>query len=58
MGLYLSVARSTFITLDFDKGMPLQDVMKMSGHSDYKSMKPYIRVTLKHLRMVADKWEI
>jgi hypothetical protein len=38
--------------------MPLQDVMKMSGHSDYKSMKPYIKVTRQHLRTVADKWEI
>jgi site-specific recombinase XerD len=51
-------ARRTFITLCLEKGMPIQDVMKMSGHSDYKSMKPYIRVTLKHLRTVADKWEI
>ncbi len=51
-------ARRTFITLCLEKGMALQDVMKMSGHSDYKSMKPYIRVTLKHLRMVADKWVI
>jgi integrase len=51
-------ARRTFITLCLEKGMPLQDVMKMSGHSDYKSMKPYIKVTRKHLRTVADKWEI
>jgi len=51
-------ARRTFITLCLNKGMPLQDVMKMSGHSDYKSMRPYIRVTRKHLRMVADKWDI
>jgi len=51
-------ARRTFITMCLNKGMPLQDVMKMSGHSDYKSMKPYIKVTRKHLRTVADKWEI
>ena len=51
-------ARRTFITLCLQKGMPIQDVMKRSGHSDYKSMRPYIRVTLKHLRSVADKWEI
>jgi len=50
--------RRTFITLCLEKGMPIQDVMKMSGHSDYKSMKPYIRVTREHLRTVADKWEI
>jgi len=51
-------ARRTFITLCLQKGMPLQDVMKMSGQSDYKSMKPYINITRKHLRAVADKWEI
>lgn len=51
-------ARRTFITLCLQKGMRIQDVMRMSGHSDYKSMKPYMRVSLKHLRSEADKWEI
>lgn len=51
-------SRRTFITLCLQKGMPLQDVMRMSGHSDFKSMKPYMRVTLKHIRSVADKWNI
>jgi integrase len=51
-------ARRTFISLCLQKEMPLIDVMKMSGHSDYRSMKPYIRVTRKHLRDIADKWEI
>ena len=32
--------------------------MRMSGHSDYKGMKPYMRVSLKHLRAEADKWDI
>jgi site-specific recombinase XerD len=51
-------ARRTFITLCLEKGMPLQDVMSMSGHADYKSMKPYIRVTKQHIRSVANKWDI
>ena len=51
-------ARRTFITMCLQKGIPIQDVMKMSWHSDYKSMKPYIRVTSEHLRTVADKWVI
>lgn len=51
-------ARRTFITLCLQKGMPLQDVMRMSGHSDYKSMKPYINITRAHLRAVANKWDI
>jgi site-specific recombinase XerD len=32
------VARKTFITICLSKGIPLQDVMRMSGHADYKSM--------------------
>ena len=36
------VARKTFITICLSKGIPIQDVMRMSGHADYKSMKPYI----------------
>jgi len=51
-------ARRTFITLCLQKGIRIQDVMRMSGHSDYKSMKPYMRVSLKHLRSEADKWDI
>jgi len=51
-------ARRTFITLCLQKGMPIQDVMRMSGHSDYKSMKFYMRVSLRHLRSEADKWDI
>lgn len=51
-------ARRTFITICLEKGMQIQDVMRMSGHSDYASMKPYMRVTRKHIRDVADKWSI
>jgi integrase len=51
-------ARRTFITICLQKGMPLQDVMKMSGHSDYRGIKPYIRITRQHLRIIADKWDI
>jgi site-specific recombinase XerD len=51
-------ARKTFITICLQKGMPIQDVMKMSGHSDFKSMKPYMRITRKDIRAVANKWDI
>jgi site-specific recombinase XerD len=51
-------ARKTFITICLQKGMPIQDVMKMSGHSDFKSMKPYMRITRKDIRAVADRWDI
>jgi site-specific recombinase XerD len=51
-------ARRTFISLCLSKGMPIQDVMKISGHSDFKSMKPYMRITRKDIRAVADRWDI
>ena len=51
-------ARRTFITLCLEKGMAIQNVMRMSGHSDYKAMRPYIKVTRKFLRTEADKWNI
>ncbi len=52
------VARKTFITTCLMKGIPIQDVMKMSGHSDYRSMKPYIAITNQHLKEVAKRWDI
>lgn len=51
-------ARRTFITICLQKGMPIQDVMKMSGHSDFNSMKPYMRIARRDIRKVADKWDI
>ena len=38
-------ARRTFICNALAMGIPPQIVMKWTGHSDYKSMKPYIDVT-------------
>ena len=52
------VARKTFITMCLMKGIPIQDVMKMSGHSDYDSMKPYIAITNDHLKEVSKRWDI
>ena len=37
--------RRTFVCLCIAKGIGLQIIMKWTGHSDYKSMKPYIEVT-------------
>lgn len=51
-------ARRTFISICLQKGMPIQDVMRMSGHSDYRGIKPYIKITRQHLRNIADKWDI
>jgi integrase len=36
--------RKTFVTLSLAFGMPAEVVMKVTGHSDYKSFKRYIEV--------------
>lgn len=38
-------ARRTFICLALDSGIPPHTVMKITGHTDYKSMQPYIDAT-------------
>ncbi len=43
-------ARQTFITYALTKGVPVQDVMIMSGHNDYRSMRPYIAISQDHIR--------
>lgn len=37
-------ARRTFICYALTKGIPPQVVMKFTGHSDYKAMRPYIDI--------------
>jgi hypothetical protein len=48
--------RACKVFIFFEK--PNQDAMKMSGHSDFKSMKPCMRITCGDIRMVADRWNI
>ena len=38
--------RRTFICYALSEGIPPDVVMKWTGHSDYKSMKPYIDVAM------------
>lgn len=40
-------ARRTFICFALSSGIPPQVVMKWTGHSDYKAMKPYIDIAEK-----------
>ena len=47
--------RKTFISIMLERGVPIQDVMNMSGHQDYRSMKPYIMVSRTHMRKYRDK---
>ena len=47
--------RKTFISMMLERGVPIQDVMNMSGHQDYRSMKPYIQINQDHMRMYKNK---
>lgn len=40
-------ARRTFVTLSLEKGMRPETVMKITGHTDYKTFKKYIDLTSK-----------
>lgn len=51
-------ARRTFITLALSKGIPVQDVMRMSGHSDYKTLRPYMALVRDNILHHREKWDI
>lgn len=51
-------ARKTFITLALAHGIPIQDVMKMSGHTDFRGIRPYIAVSKEHIKRISKKWDI
>ena len=40
-------ARRTFVTLSLEKGMRAETVMEITGHSNYKTFKQYIKITSK-----------
>jgi site-specific recombinase XerD len=42
--------RKTFVSMMLARGVPIQDVMNMSGHQDYRSMKPYIQVDRERMK--------
>lgn len=48
--------RRTFICNALKNGMPVHAVMKITGHSDYKSMKPYIDIVNQEVDNMIDKY--
>ncbi len=48
--------RRTFICNALAMGIPAQTVMKWTGHSDYKAMKPYVDVADKDKKDAMEKW--
>jgi len=52
------VARKTFCTLSLEKGMSAEETMSISGHSDYRSFKRYVKVTEQRKKLVMRKaWD-
>lgn len=53
--VHFHTARKTFVTLSLEKGMSSEQVMAISGHTDYKSFKRYVNVNekLKKTVMIA-----
>jgi len=53
--IHLHTGRKTFCTLSLEKGMSAEQVMSISGHTDYKSFKRYVDVTEKLKKVVMEK---
>lgn len=49
--------RRTFICNSLSMGIPAQTVMKWTGHSDYKAMRPYIDVADKDKKEAMQLWD-
>ncbi|MEJ5994963.1 site-specific integrase [Pedobacter sp. Du54] len=53
--IHFHTGRKTFVTLSLEKGMSAEEVMEISGHSDYRSFKRYVKVTEKRKTVVMRK---
>jgi integrase len=48
-------ARRTFISLSLQKGMKPEVIMSITGHTDYKMMRKYLKIADEHKREEMDK---
>ena len=53
--VHVHTGRKTFVTLSLEKGMSAEQVMAITGHSDYKSFKKYVDITKKLSKVVMVK---
>ena len=53
--IHIHTGRKTFCTLSLENGMSAEQVMSMSGHSDYKSFKRYVDITDRVKRIAMDR---
>jgi len=50
--IHYHTGRKSFVTLSLEKGMSAEEVMTITGHTDYKSFKRYVNVTEKRKKVV------
>lgn len=50
--VHFHTGRKTFCTLSLEKGMSAEEVMEISGHTDYKSFQRYVKVTENRKKVV------
>jgi len=53
--IHIHTGRKTFVTLSLEKGMSAEQVMAITGHTDYASFKRYVDVTKKLTKVVMVK---
>lgn len=49
-------ARRTFVSCSLAMGIPMQVVMKCTGHKEYNTMKPYIETSTETQTLEMEKW--
>jgi integrase len=55
--IHIHTGRKTFVTLSLEKGMTAEQVMAITGHTDYKSFKRYVDITKRLTKTVmAQTW--
>ena len=53
--LTIHTGRKTFATLSLERGMSAEETMSITGHSDYKSFRRYVRITEERKKVVMNK---
>ncbi len=53
--IHIHTGRKTFVTLSLERGMSAEQVMAITGHTDYKSFKRYVNVSKRLTKTVMIK---
>jgi integrase len=53
--IHIHTGRKTFVTISLERGMSAEQVMAITGHTDYKSFKRYVDISKKLTKVVMIK---